>query len=148
MCGNGGSAADAQHFAAELVNRFRVQDRDPLPAIALTTDTSIITAIGNDSGYDNIFERQVNAYGVIGDVLLGISTSGTSENVVNALAAAKARGLLAIGLTGPRKDTKMYNSCTHCICVPGNDVPFIQHNHIIVLHAICDAVEKHLARIG
>jgi D-sedoheptulose 7-phosphate isomerase len=139
LCGNGGSAADAQHWAGELVSRFHY-DRPGLAAIALTTDTSILTAIGNDYGYDRVFARQVEALGVEGDVLFGISTSGNSRNVIAALEAARARGIATVGFTG-RGGGAMAALCDHCVQVPSDSTPSIQEGHEVLGHAICAMVE-------
>lgn len=139
ICGNGGSAADAQHWAGELVSRFNY-DRPGLAAIALTTDSSILTAIGNDYGYDRVFARQVEALGVDGDVLLAISTSGNSPNVVAALQAAKERGIATVGFTG-RAGGKMATLCDICIRIPSNSTPRIQEGHEVLGHAICAMIE-------
>jgi len=141
ICGNGGSAADAQHVAGEFVNRFRY-DHAALPAIALTTDTSILTCIGNDSAFENIFSRQVEAIGKPGDILVGISTSGGSPNILKALEAARTRGLLTVGFTGEKGREKMGAKCDMCLVVPSADTPRIQESHIFVWHVICDAVER------
>jgi D-sedoheptulose 7-phosphate isomerase len=139
LAGNGGSAADAQHIAAELLSRFR-QDRNPLPAIALTTDTSVLTAIGNDYGYDQVFERQVRGLGRKGDVFVGISTSGRSPNIVAALMAARAIGVVTIGFTGT-KGTAMQPLCDHLLVAPSDETAIIQQIHITAAHAICALVE-------
>jgi D-sedoheptulose 7-phosphate isomerase len=139
FCGNGGSAADAQHWAGELVSRFNY-DRPGLAAIALTTDTSILTAIGNDYGYDRLFARQVEALGVAGDVLLAISTSGNSPNILAALEAARARGITAIGFTGATGG-KMIDMCDICLCIPSTSTPRIQEGHEVLGHAICGMIE-------
>ena len=135
LCGNGGSAADAQHMAAEFVNRFLI-DRRPLPAIALTTDTSILTAVGNDFGFDLVFAKQVQALGRDGDVLLGLSTSGNSPNVVAALEAGRDLGMITIGLTG-EGGGKMRELCDHLLAVPSRQTPLIQEIHITVGHLLC-----------
>lgn len=138
--GNGGSAADAQHLAGELVSRFEY-DRPALPAIALTTDTSILTAIGNDYGYEHLFARQVQALGRPGDVLVGITTSGNSPNVINALLSAKSLGLHTIGLTGNRPSR--IGDCTDvCMQVPSPDTPYIQQGHIVLGHILCREIES------
>ncbi|MGG5821405.1 D-sedoheptulose-7-phosphate isomerase [Falsiroseomonas sp. HW251] len=142
ICGNGGSAADAQHWAGELVSRFHY-DRPGLPAIALTTDSSILTAIGNDYGYDRVFARQVEALGVAGDVLLAISTSGNSPNVIAALQAARERGLGTIGFTGAAGG-RMAALCDHCIRIPSDSTPRIQEGHEVLGHAICAMIEAEL----
>ena len=140
--GNGGSAADAQHFAGELVSRFYF-DRPGLSAFALTTDTSVLTAIGNDYGYENVFSRQIEASAKAGDVVIGISTSGNSPNVLKALAAAKKIGAITVGLTGQGGGT-MYDLCNLCICVPSKETPRIQECHLVIEHTICAAVEGQL----
>ena len=140
LCGNGGSAADAQHLAAEFVNRF-LMDRRPLPALALTTDTSILTAVGNDFGFDLVFAKQVQALGREGDVLLGLSTSGNSPNVVAALEAGRALGMVAIGLTG-EGGGKMRELCDHLLAVPSRQTPLIQEIHITVGHLLCLLVDE------
>jgi len=140
IAGNGGSAADAQHIAGELVSKFYF-DRPALPAIALTTDTSIITAIGNDYGYEYLFSRQIEANGVKGDVFLGISTSGNSKNIIEGLKTAKEKGLITIGLTG-ESGGKMKNLCDYCICVPSNETPRIQEAHILIGHILCSVIEE------
>jgi D-sedoheptulose 7-phosphate isomerase len=142
LAGNGGSAADAQHIAAEFVSRFYF-DRPGVASIALTTDTSIITAIGNDYGYDKLFARQVQAQGVEGDVFIGISTSGNSENIVKALAVCREKGITSVGLTGG-SHSKMDELCDICIKVPSCETPRIQESHILIGHIICCAVEENL----
>jgi D-sedoheptulose 7-phosphate isomerase len=142
LCGNGGSAADAQHIAAELAGRLRI-DRRGLPAVALTVNPSVLTAIANDYGYDAVFSRQVEAMGRPGDVLVGISTSGTSKNVVAALAAAHAAGLSTIGLMG-KAGGPMKEHCDVAILVPSSDTQRIQEAHIAVGHAVCELVERDL----
>jgi len=139
ICGNGGSAADAQHWAGELVSRFNY-DRPGLAAIALTTDTSIITACGNDYGYDYIFARQVEALGVPGDVLFALSTSGNSPNVVAALQAAHARSIITVAFTG-RDGGKAAMLCDIAIRVPHDSTPRIQEGHEVLGHAICGLIE-------
>lgn len=139
IAGNGGSAADAQHIAAEFVSRFNF-DRPGLPALALTTDTSILTAVGNDYGYDQLFRRQLEANGQGGDVFLGISTSGNSPNILKALEAAKFKGITTFGLTGITGG-KMRELCDYCLCVPSSDTPRIQEAHILVGHTLCAMVE-------
>ncbi len=139
IAGNGGSAADAQHIAAEFVSRFNY-DRPGLPALALTTDTSILTAVGNDYGYEELFRRQIEANGVSGDVFLGISTSGNSANVLKALEAAKLKGIITFGLTGA-SGGQMRDLCDHCLCVPSDDTPRIQESHILIGHTLCAMVE-------
>jgi len=141
LCGNGGSAADAQHVAAEFINRFRF-DRGPLPAIALTTDSSVLTCIGNDSAFENIFSRQVEAFANSGDILVGISTSGGSANVLKALEAAKARNIITIGFTGEKGREKMGIKCDYCLIIPSSDTARIQECHEFVWHVVCGIVEK------
>ncbi len=140
LCGNGGSASDCQHIAAEFVNRFRLERR-PLPAIALTTDTSILTAIANDYSFDEVFKKQVEALGSLGDVLIAISTSGNSKNVVGALEKAKEKGIVTIGFTG-REKCRMDKLCDIIIKVESKDTPRIQEVHIFLGHVICDMVER------
>jgi D-sedoheptulose 7-phosphate isomerase len=142
IAGNGGSAADAQHIAGEFLSRFCF-DRDPLPAIALTTDTSVLTAIGNDYGFDRAFERQVRGLGRPGDVFMAISTSGRSPNVLSALKAAHEIGMTTIGFTGDgQRDMSTY--CDHCLAAPSGETPLIQQVHIVAAHAICGLVEQEL----
>jgi D-sedoheptulose 7-phosphate isomerase len=142
LFGNGGSAADAQHIAAEFVNRFRIE-RPPLAAIALTTDTSILTAVANDLGYDAVFRRQMEAHGRPGDVAIGISTSGRSRNVVAALEWARAHGLLTVALTGEGGGT-LAGLVHHLIDVPSPETPRIQEVHGTVVHLLCQIVEEEL----
>ena len=142
IAGNGGSAADAQHIAAEFVSRFYF-DRPGIPSIALTTDTSIITAIGNDYGYERLFARQVEANGAKGDIFIGISTSGNSANVIEALKACKEKGITTIGLTG-ESGGKMSDICDIIIKVPSSSTPRIQESHILIGHIICASVEEEL----
>ena len=138
--GNGGSAADAQHFAAELVARFRAE-RPGLSAIALVTDPSVVTAIGNDMGFDALFRRQVEAHGRPGDVALAISTSGRSPNVVAGVCAARARGLVTVALTG-NGGGELADLVDHLIDVPHHDTQRIQEVHAMVLHMLCEIVEE------
>ncbi len=140
IAGNGGSAADAQHIAGEFVSRFYF-DRPGLASIALTTDTSILTAIGNDYGYEKLFSRQLQANGIKGDIFIGISTSGNSKNVVEALKYAKENGIITVGLTG-QKGGLMKELCDYCICMPSNETPRVQEGHILVGHIICAVVEE------
>lgn len=140
--GNGGSAADAQHLAAELVGRY-LYDRPGLPAIALTTDPSIVTAVANDMGYDAVFRRQVEAHGRQGDVAIGISTSGRSRSVVDALRAAKERGLVTVALTG-NGGGHLLGAVDHLIDAPSPDTPRIQELHGLVIHLLCQIVEETL----
>jgi len=142
FAGNGGSAADAQHLAGELVSRF-AYDRPGLPAFALTTDTSVLTAIGNDYGYERLFARQIEAVGAAGDVFFGISTSGRSPNVLQALELARKRGLLTVGMTG-RTGGRMAEHCDHLLRVPSDVTPRIQEGHIAMGHAICQLIEAEL----
>jgi D-sedoheptulose 7-phosphate isomerase len=146
IAGNGGSAADAQHITAELVSRFGFE-RQPLPAMALTTDTSILTAISNDYGYESLFSRQLEAHGRPGDVFIGISTSGDSPNVVRALATADRLGLASVGLTGATGG-QMADLCRYCIKVPSTDTPRIQEGHITIGHILCAATERALFAAG
>jgi D-sedoheptulose 7-phosphate isomerase len=140
LAGNGGSAADAQHIAGELVSRLFF-DRGPLPAIALTTDSSVLTAIGNDYGYDRVFERQVLALGNSGDVFLGISTSGKSKNILRALDAAKAVGMKVLGFTGENPG-EMDGKCELTLKAPSRKTAIIQQIHIVAAHLICGLVEQ------
>lgn len=138
-CGNGGSAADSQHLAAELVGRFR-RERRGLASIALTTDTSILTAIANDYGYEAVFSRQIEAIANPGDMLVGLSTSGNSPNVVSALELARSRGLVTVGLTG-RGGGKIANAVDYLIAVASRDTARIQEAHILAGHMLCDWIE-------
>jgi D-sedoheptulose 7-phosphate isomerase len=138
--GNGGSAADAQHFAGELVGRF-LRDRPALPALALTTDPSVMTAIGNDLGYDLVFRRQLEAHGRPGDVAVGITTSGRSENVVAALSAARQRGLVTVALTG-NGGGRLKGAVDYLIDVPHRETPRIQEVHGMVVHILCQMIEE------
>lgn len=142
LAGNGGSAADAQHIAGEFVSRFAF-DRPGLPAIALTTDTSILTAIGNDYGYDKLFARQVQAHAQKGDIFIAYSTSGKSPNLVAALQEAKNRGVVCIGMTGNRGGP-MKELCDHYLEVPSADTPKIQEGHAVLGHILCGLVERAL----
>jgi D-sedoheptulose 7-phosphate isomerase len=142
FCGNGGSAADAQHLAGEFVSRF-YYDRAPLGAVALTTDTSVLTAIGNDYGYERVFERQVLGLGRPGDVLVGISTSGRSRNVLLAMEAARGIGMVTIGMTGNQRQ-RIDALSDICIRIPSDDTPKIQEGHIVCGHAMCAIVEVHM----
>jgi D-sedoheptulose 7-phosphate isomerase len=142
FCGNGGSAADCQHLAGEFVNRFRI-NRKPLPGLALTTDSSVLTCIGNDFSFDDIFSKQVEAFGIKGDVLVGISTSGNSKNVINAINVAKEKELFVVGFTGD-SGGKMKELVDILINVPSADTPRIQEAHITIGHIICDLVEQEL----
>jgi D-sedoheptulose 7-phosphate isomerase len=140
LAGNGGSAADSQHIAAELVSRYAF-DRPGLPSIAFTTDTSMLTAIGNDYGYEQIFRRQLEANGREGDVFIGISTSGNSSNVIAALERARELGIITAGLTG-QDGAGMKPHCDHCLQVPSASTPRIQESHIMIGHIICGIIEE------
>jgi D-sedoheptulose 7-phosphate isomerase len=140
VCGNGGSAADAQHIAAELTGRF-FRDRKPLRALALHGNTSSLTAIGNDYGYDEVFAREVGAHGREGDVLLALSTSGNSRNVLRAIDAARDKRMIVIGLTGA-DGGKMRHLCDLWLPVPSNSTPRIQECHILIGHTICELLER------
>lgn len=142
FAGNGGSAADAQHWAGELVSRF-YYDRPGLPAIALTTDTSILTAIGNDYGYDYTFARQIEALGQEGDVFVAISTSGRSKNIMRALEACEAKGVRVIGFTGEHGGD-MNDRCDICFRVPSNETPRIQEGHEFIGHLLCALIESEM----
>lgn len=144
ICGNGGSAADSQHVAAELVVRFQ-KERKALAALALTTDTSLLTAEANDHGFDTIFSRQVEALGKKGDVLLAISTSGNSANVLKAVQSARKKGMLTIALSGGGGG-KLKKACHLCLLAPGDATCRIQECHLAMEHAICDLVESWLGR--
>jgi D-sedoheptulose 7-phosphate isomerase len=139
LCGNGGSAADAQHIAAEFTGRF-IKERKALSAIALTTDTSALTAIGNDYGFDKIFERQVEGLAVTGDILIAISTSGNSKNVVNAIIKANDMGCITIGLTG-NSGGILAKYCKQNIVVPSSSTARIQEMHILIAHIICNYID-------
>ncbi len=143
LCGNGGSAADAQHIAAELTGRYK-SERKGLPGIALTTDTSALTAIGNDYGYERVFDRQVEALANEGDLLIGISTSGNSANVLSALKTAKARGCTTIGFSG-HTGGAMNEICDINLVVPSDDTPRIQEMHILFGHTLCQIVDNELS---
>lgn len=146
IVGNGGSAADAQHLAAEFLSRYTT-NRRPLPAVALTTDTSALTAIGNDFGFDHVFERQVRALGQSHDLLLAISTSGSSRNVLAALQAARDAGMMTIGFTG-RSAPDMQRLCDVCLMIPSGETAIIQQIHIIAGHIVCGLVERSIAAKG
>jgi len=139
ICGNGGSAADAQHIAAEFVNRFQLE-RQPLPALALTTDTSIITSIANDYGYEEIFSKQIKALGVEGDILLAISTSGKSKNILSAIRTAKERGLYTVGFMGGDCG-EMLKSVDLALVVESNETPRVQEVHMLAGHLLCELVD-------
>ncbi len=140
LMGNGGSAADAQHIAGELVGRFK-KERKAIPAISLSTDTSILTAIGNDYGFEKVFERQIEALGDKGDVVIGISTSGNSENIYKAMKLAKEIGLITIGLLG-NDGGKIKGLSDIPLIVPSKNTPRVQESHITIGHIICEGVEK------
>ena len=140
VMGNGGSAADAQYFAAEIVGRFKMERRG-LPAVALSTDSSILTAIGNDYGFDKVFRRQVEALAVPGDLIIGISTSGGSPNVLQALELARAMGCRTVGLLGKDGGT-IKEACDLALIVPTHDTPRVQEGHITIIHIVCDLLEK------
>ena len=142
VMGNGGSAADSQHFAAEIVGRFKME-RKALPAVALSTDTSILTAIGNDYGFESVFSRQVEALAKPGDIVVGLSTSGNSPNVLKALNAARELGCRTIGLLG-RDGGTISPVCDLALVVPSTDTPRIQEGHATIIHIVCDLVEKAL----
>jgi D-sedoheptulose 7-phosphate isomerase len=142
LAGNGGSAADSQHIAGELVSRFAF-DRPGLSAVALTTDTSIITAVGNDYGYESLFSRQIQALGNEGDIFLAYSTSGESPNILKALEEAKNNKIVSIGMTGGRKGS-MNKLCDFLIEIPSIDTPKIQEGHLVVGHIICGLIEKEI----
>ena len=140
LAGNGGSAADAQHIAGEFVSRFAF-DRPGLPAIALTTDSSILTAISNDYGYEKLFSRQVQAIGNKGDVFVGYSTSGMSANIIRGFEESRAKGLICIGLTGNRGGP-MQALCDYLIEIPSSDTPKVQEGHLVIGHILCGLVER------
>lgn len=143
LAGNGGSAADAQHIAGEFVSRFAF-DRPGLPAIALTVDTSILTAIGNDYGYEKLFSRQIQALGRPGDIFIAYSTSGRSPNILAALEQAKIQGLISVGLTGNRAEGPMAEICNYLIKVPSIETPKIQEGHLVIGHILCGLIEAEL----
>ena len=143
IAGNGGSAADAQHIAGEFLSRLNF-DRNPLPAIALTTDSSVVTAIGNDYGFERTFERQVRGLGRPGDIFIAISTSGRSPNIIAGLKAAREAGLITIGLTGNLATGAMQPLCHHWLAAPSGETPLIQQIHIVAAHAVCGLVERSL----
>ena len=142
LCGNGGSAADSQHLAAEFSGRYYF-DRPPLKAIALHTDTSFLTAVANDFSFDDVYSRMIEAIGVKGDILIGLSTSGNSKNVVNAMSHAKEKGIITVGFTG-QAISQMDNYCDYLIKVPSIDTARIQESHMIIGHTICEIVEKQM----
>jgi D-sedoheptulose 7-phosphate isomerase len=142
LAGNGGSAADAQHIAAEMVGRYGF-DRPSLPSLALTTDTSALTAIGNDYGYDMVFSRQLEGMGQDGDLFIGISTSGNSKNIINAFKSAKDKNITTVALVG-RDGGEMAKLADISLIVPSNSTPRIQESHILIGHIICDIIEKEI----
>jgi D-sedoheptulose 7-phosphate isomerase len=142
LAGNGGSAGDAQHMAGELVSRFKF-DRPAISALALTTDTSIMTAIGNDYGYEHIFTRQIEANGNTGDIFIAYSTSGNSKNILNALELANKKKIVTVGMTGNKKG-RMNKLCDHIIEINSSETPKIQEGHLIVGHIICQLIESKL----
>ena len=144
IIGNGGSAADAQHIAAEIIGRYK-KDRPAYAAIALTTDTSALTAIANDYGFEQVFARQLAGLGQRGDVLLALSTSGRSPNILAALRSARERGLVTIGFTGSKGDA-LGALCDHLLVAPSDDTPVVQQIHLAVAHAICDEIEQAMMR--
>ena len=146
LAGNGGSAADAQHIAAELVGRYGF-DRPSIPSLALTTDTSNLTAIGNDYGYDQVFSRQLEGMGQEGDIFIGISTSGNSVNIIKAFHSAKAKGITTVALTG-RDGGEMAKLADVALIVPSNSTPRIQEAHILIGHILCDIIEKEIFADG
>lgn len=139
LCGNGGSAADSQHIAAEFIGRFK-RDRRSLPALALTTDSSILTAVGNDYAYDKVFSRQVEGLGEKGDILIALSTSGNSKNVLEAVNAAKTKGMKTVGFTG-MKGGSLKSMADYCFQAQSSETPHIQEVHITALHAVSEVVE-------
>jgi len=146
LAGNGGSAADAQHIAAELVGRYGF-DRPSIPSLALTTDTSNLTAIGNDYGYEQVFSRQLEGMGQEGDIFIGISTSGNSVNIVKAFESAKKKGIMTVALTG-RDGGQMARIADIALVVPSDSTPRIQESHILIGHIICDIIEKEIFADG
>lgn len=142
LCGNGGSAADAQHLAAEFTGRF-YSDREPLPAEALHVNTSFMTAVANDYSYDEVYQRAVKAHGRAGDVLIGLSTSGNSKNILLAQEEARKRGMIVVSFTG-ESGGKMKDLCDYLLNVPSNDTPRIQESHIMIGHIVCQLVEEEL----
>jgi len=147
IIGNGGSAGDAQHIAAEIVGRYK-QERPAYAAIALTTDTSALTAIANDYGFEQVFARQVAGLGRRGDVLLALSTSGRSANILAALRTARERGLVTVGFTGSKGEEALRALCDHLLIAPSDDTPVVQQIHLAIGHAICDEIEQAMMREG
>jgi D-sedoheptulose 7-phosphate isomerase len=146
IIGNGGSAADAQHIAAEIVGRYK-QDRPAYAAVALTTDTSALTAIANDYGFEKVFARQVEGLGRRGDVLLALSTSGRSPNILAALRTARERGLVTIAFTGSKGEA-LGTHCDHLLVAPTDDTPVVQQIHLVLAHGICEEIEQTMMREG
>lgn len=146
IAGNGGSAAEAQHFSAELVGRF-MRDRDPYAALALTTDSSILTAVGNDYAYDDVFSRQVAGLGQAGDLLIGYSTSGESENLVRAADVARSQDIRVIAITGPRP-SRLTDMADVSIKVPGSSTPVVQELHMAITHLLCEIAEREMSTAG
>ncbi|UYO48329.1 D-sedoheptulose 7-phosphate isomerase [Rhodopseudomonas palustris] len=144
LAGNGGSAADAQHIAAEIIGRYK-RDRAAWPAVALTTDTSALTAIANDYGFERVFARQVEGLGRPGDVFIGITTSGRSPNILAALEVARQRGLVTVGMTGPSGGS-MGTLCDHLLIAPAPETALVQQIHLMAAHAICDEIEVVLGK--
>lgn len=143
IAGNGESASDAQHYAGEIVGRF-LMERKGLPAIALNTDTSVLTCIGNDYGYDKVFSRQVEALGVLGDLFIGISTSGNSDNIIEAVHEARSKGIKTIGLLG-KNGGKLKEICDVSLIIPFESTARVQEAHILAIHTMCEIVEKEMA---
>ena len=141
LCGNGGSAADSQHIAAELIGRFE-KERRSMAAIALTTDTSALTAIGNDYGYDQVFARQVEGLGQSGDLLIGISTSGNSTNVIKAMEVAQSKGIRTVALVGDKPEGAMQAIADYVLAAPSTNTARIQECHILIMHTLCQLVES------
>ena len=141
LCGNGGSAADSQHIAAELIGRFE-KERQSMAAFALTTDTSALTAIGNDYGYDQVFSRQVEGLGQSGDLLIGISTSGNSKNVVKAMKVAQSKSIRTVALVGDKPDGAMQATADYVLAAPSTNTARIQECHILMMHTLCQLVES------
>ncbi len=144
-CGNGGSAADAQHMAAELMGGLVFHNRPPIPSIALTTDTSLLTAWTNDISYETVFSRQIEGIGDEGDLLVAISTSGNSENVIRAVIAAKEKGIISVSLTG-NEGGKLAKVSDIDICIPSKDTQLIQEGHLLTEHILCETLEKRLTK--
>jgi D-sedoheptulose 7-phosphate isomerase len=146
IIGNGGSAADAQHIAAEIIGRYK-QDRPAYAAVALTTDTSALTAIANDYGFEKVFARQIDGLGRRGDVLLALSTSGRSPNILAALRTARERGLVTIAFTGSKGEA-LGTHCDHLLVAPTDDTPVVQQIHLVLAHGICEEIEQTMMREG